>query len=118
MSEYFDRHEIRNAFERIIILALIAIFLAALIISVANDIFAFVKTDANVVLNLSQGTKLNEIAKSLKKAKIINNPYIFTLFVRSRGNVKKLESFTESISLNSQMTYREIMTSFYKSNNN
>lgn len=114
MSEYFGKKALRNAFERIIILTLIAIFLASLVASAANDIFAFVKPDTQVSLNITQGTELNDIARSLKKAGIINNPLLFSAFVRSRGNKEKVESFVGSITFYGKMTYREIMTSFYK----
>ena len=114
MSEYFGKRAIRNAFERIIILTLIAIFLAAIVISAANDIFAFVKPDTQVSLNITQGTELDDIARSLKNAGIINNPSLFSAFVRSRGNEEKVKSFVGNITFYGKMSYREIMTSFYK----
>ena len=114
MSEYFDKKAVRNTFERIIILTLISVFLAALVLSAANDIFAFVKPDTYVSLNIKKGTELYDIAKALKNANIISNPSLFYLFVRTKGKTEKLESYEGNITLNGKMSYREIMTSFYK----
>ena len=112
MSNRFEKKAVRNTFERMIILTLIALFLAAALISAANDIFAFIKPDTTLSLNITESTSLYDIAKELKKANIISNPTLFSLFVRMRGKAEKLESFVGSIDLSGKMSYREIMISF------
>ena len=109
MSDTSDAKIVRNTFEMIIMITLLSALIALAIISVANDMYAFVKSSEQVVLNVSEPLTLSELSKQLQSEGIIKNPTVFSMFVRSKGRADALESFSGEIALRRDMSYREIM---------
>ena len=109
MSVSDDKKLVRNTFEIIIIATLLSAMLALAIISVVNDMYAFVKPDSNVSLDISEPLSLRAISLKLQDEGIIKNPTVFCIFVKSKGKQESLESFIGQAALRQDMSYREIM---------
>ena len=99
----------RRAFGIIIPLCLAALMLGGAIISVGNDIYAFVKPDVGVTLRVDEPLDLASLSRRLQDEGIIKNPTVFSLFIKSKGRQEKLEAFVGEVALNRNMSYREIM---------
>ncbi len=65
---------------------LISCTLAYFIIVVANDVFAFVKSDVSIQVEIPEHATLDEIAEELHEKKVISYPDIFVLYTNIRGN--------------------------------
>ena len=100
---------VRNIFERIVIMTLIAIFIALSVISVTNDMYAFVKPNNTVQIKLDSPTELSQLSKLLQDKKIIKNPTVFSWFIKSKGRQERIENFVGEVTLRQDMSYREIM---------
>ncbi|MBO7250385.1 MAG: endolytic transglycosylase MltG [Clostridia bacterium] len=105
---------IRRAAAIIIPLCFLSLFLALLIVSYANDIYAFVKPERAVTVDLSACESVKDIAKALEAQDVIKNPNLFTLYVRSKNAEERLLSAADEIELNTAMSYREILKVFAK----
>ena len=102
----------RFAYAKITLLCLLALFCAAVCISFANDLYAFVKPHNEVTLSIDASMTVKELALSLEREGIVANPNVFRLYVRSKGKETLLEKFQGTISLASDMSYREILIAF------
>ena len=109
MSDISKNKLLRNTFEIIIMITLLSALIALAVISVANDIYAFVKPDGQVVFNVSEPLGLGELAKQLQAEGVIKNPTVFSLFIKSKGRTEKLQNFSGEVMLRQNMSYREIM---------
>ena len=116
MSDISNKKLIRNTFEIVIMITLLSSLIALAVISVANDMYAFVKPDGKVTLNVNEPQKLDALSKQLQAEGIIKNPTVFSLFIKSKGREKKLESFSGEIELQRNMSYREIMLALSQNN--
>ena len=105
----FNKKTLKNAFERITIITLFSLFLAALLLSAINDIYAFVTPTGSAYLSVEYPSTLYDISQLLEQNGVINNSAVFCLYVRSKGRADRLESFTGEVILNRDMNYREIM---------
>lgn len=94
-------------------LCLFSILLAGILISVANDVYAFVKPDSEISLTLSSPLTDTELSKLLQKNGVIKNPTVFKFYLRSKGLSEKLSGITGEWVLNSNMSYREIVTEIF-----
>lgn len=102
---------IRRALGLILPLCILSILIAGFFITVVNDIYAFVKEERIVTLNIMNGTTLEEISFMLSDNNVIKNREIFCAYVRSKDKVEAVESFFGEVTLNSSMSYREILLS-------
>lgn len=102
----------RLAFSKITVLSMSALLVAAIGVSVANDLYAFVKPDREISLSFEEPTSLKELAESLEEHGVIANPTVFRLWVKQMGKEELLEEFYGAITLNSAMSYRQILVRF------
>ena len=102
----------RLAFSKITVLSMTALLVAALGVSVANDLYAFVKPDREIVLSLDEPTSLKKLSKKLEEQGVIANPTVFRLNVQRKQKSDLLENFCGTLTLNSAMSYRQILFSF------
>ena len=108
-------HKLRRlAFSKITVLSMTALLVAALGVSIANDLYAFVKPDCEIVLSIDESTSLKELSKSLEEQGVIANPTVFRLYVKRQGKEDPLEKFCGTVTLNSNMSYRQILLEFSK----
>ena len=106
---FSNKRLLKNAFERLIIITLLSVFLATFCLSVINDMYSFVNPDESVSLYIDSPTPLYELSLELARNGIIKNPSVFYLYIRSKGREEKLESFTGEATLTKNMSYRDIM---------
>ena len=90
-------------------MALVAVFIASLVIALANDIYAFIKPDGAITLSVDTPRSLPEISHMLEDCGVIANPYAFALYVKSKDKTELLESFVGNAELDRSMSYREIL---------
>ena len=109
MSDTSNAKLVRNTFEIIIMITLLSALIALAFISVANDMYAFVKPHEQVVLNISEPLTLSELSKELQALGVIKNPTVFSFFIRSKDRAERIEGFSGEVTLRRDMSYREIM---------
>ena len=106
---FSDRRTVRRAFRCVLVLCLTAILFAALLISVVNDLYAFIKPERDLALQIDSPRSLREISLLFEQEGLIANPTIFSIYVRFKGKAEMVESFVGSAYLSSSMSYREIL---------
>ena len=111
---------LRNAHARriagvIVPLFFFSILLSGALLSAANDMYAFVKPHTPCTLSVESPLPLKELADRLQEAGVLENPYVFSLYVRTKGKEERAESFVGDLSLSSDMSYREILLALAKS---
>ena len=102
----------RRAMSVILPLCMLSFLICGLICSAANDIYAFEKEDKELTLTIRSPSSLNTVSEMLGKNGIVDNSAFFSLYIRSKGKVDKIENFTGEITLNALMSYREILEAF------
>ncbi|MBE6577094.1 MAG: endolytic transglycosylase MltG [Ruminococcaceae bacterium] len=103
----------RRALGIIIPLFLVSVFLACLIISVANDMYAFVKPDKKEILTVSSPINDKQLSLILKEKGIIKNDLVFLMYLRSKGKGDDISLLLGEWTLNSNMSYREILLEIF-----
>jgi cell division protein YceG involved in septum cleavage len=103
----------RRAFMILVPLFLAAALLACAVISVANDMYAFVKSDSKVLLSLTTPTSERELSVLLKKSGVIKNDTVFYLYLKSKRNGEDVTPLSGEWKLNSNMSYREILLEIF-----
>ena len=106
-----NRATTRLAFERVITLSLLALFCAALLLSVVNDAYAFFKPQGAVILTVSEPCTLFDFASLLEANGIVLNPHVFALYVRWMERAPMIEAFCGTLTLDRSMSYRQILQS-------
>lgn len=101
------------AFGKIIPLCLVSIMLAGAVISVANDVYAFVKPQRSVVLNIQEPHDAASLSKLLQAQGVINNAFVFELYLNSHGHSDDILSINGELILNSSMSYRELINEIF-----
>lgn len=94
-------------------IVLVSLLLAFGIINVANDVYAFIKPNEEIVVSIPEGSSTSNIASTLKGSGVIDHPFIFKLYSR----LKKADGQYQfgEYTLNSNMTYDEIIKELKKS---
>ena len=103
------KKRLSHAFEVAIILCLVALFILGLFIAVINDIYAFVKPERAIKITLGKPVSLMQAANILERSGVIENPVIFTLYVKAKGKEEIFDSYLAEAELNFAMSYREIL---------
>ena len=104
---------ITHALGIILPLCLLGALLGGLVVYVANDMYAFVKPDREITLTLSSPPSEQELSELLKTNGIIENEFIFRLYLRSKNKTDDLTTLTGDLKLNSSMSYREILLELF-----
>ncbi len=103
---------IRRVAAQVVPLIFLSFFLGAFTVAVANDMYAFIKPDTASSITFEADTPLLSVAKTLENEGIINNPVIFSLYVKTKGAEPRLRRFSGEVRLSASMSYREIIASF------
>ena len=103
-----------RALGTVIPLCLVALLIAGIIISVGNDLYAFVKPDVPVILKVDTSMTDEEFACELQELGVIENAFAFRMYVKSKGKADLIASLTGEWRLNSNMSYRENVTELTK----
>ena len=110
-SKAYLKVRVKRALSEVLPLCMLSILISALVCSMANDMYAFVKKDNEVCLSFDSPCTLQEFSKTLGEYNVVENPAIFDLYVRSKEKTKMVEAFSGELCLNSNMSYREILSS-------
>ena len=105
------KESITRAFSIILPICVLSLLISGIVITLANDMFAFVKDDMEVTINIDEGSTIQEISDMLFDGGLIRNPEMFTAYVKSKDKVDSVEKFCGEITLNSSMSYRQILLS-------
>lgn len=104
---------ITHALGIILPLCLLGALLGGLVVYVANDMYAFVKLDREITLTISSPPSEEELSHLLKATGIIENEFIFRMYLRSKNKIDLLSTLTGEFKLNSSMSYREILLEIF-----
>ena len=104
----------RMAFATVSVIILISLLLSAIVITIANDMFAFMKKNIVMRIEIPSHSSIKSISRALQQGGIINNPTIFELYVKAKGKQETLESFSGELTFRSDMGYRAILNEFLK----
>ena len=108
-AEHITKISTRRALGALSPLLLISVFIASAVISVANDMYAFVKPDSETNIIIDRELSPKELSSLLREKKIIKNDLVFTLYLRSKKKTDLIPSLRGEFTLNSSMSYREIL---------
>ncbi len=103
----------RRALGIVVPLFLLSVLLACIIISVANDMYAFVKPDKAATLTVPSPITDKQLSHMLKDIGIIKNDFVFYLYLRSKGKSDDISLLLGEWTLNSNMSYREILLEIF-----
>ena len=114
ISTKANAQRINRACSVIIPLCFFSLLIALFLAFCANDVYAFVKPEGEVSLQLSGERSLYETALMLEDAGVIKNPALFCAYVSSKERSDILTSAEGDIPLERSMSYREILKVFAK----
>ncbi len=95
----------------------IALIVSLVAIFIANDVFAFVKKDAEVSISVEQNTTIGSMSKMLDEQGVINYGSIFKLYVKMKGDQEEAV-LAGSYALNPNMDYGQIVRALANSTGN
>ena len=101
--------DIKRALSKMLPICLFSLFLSCFVLSIANDMYAFVKNDREVDMIFESPNTIENVSIFLASENIIQNPTIFSLYVKSKNKVESVEEFCGEVILNENMSYREIL---------
>lgn len=102
----------RFVFSRVLTLTLLSLLLAGILLSVINDLYAFVKPSLPVTLTLAEPLPLDQLCRLLSDHGVLSNPSVFQWYATKNGKKEALEQFRGSVELNASMGYRELLLAF------
>ena len=103
----------RCALVFVVPICVLSLFLAAAVISVANDIYAFVKADNEIEISVTESLDASQFAILLGKHGVVKNPFAFELYLRSKGRDNEIPYLRGEWMLNSNMSYRDIILEIF-----
>ena len=106
------KNEVKRVIAVLLPICFFAILLSCGTISVVNDMYAFIKPEREVTLLITGAQSVDEISGILGENNIISNPFCFSAYVKNKNKVAEILSFQGEITLNSKMSYREILAVF------
>lgn len=104
----------RRSFCSITMLAVWAIVFSLLLLSAANDVYAFVKPDVRVTVDVEQPFSAEELAQWLADRQIIRHPTLFVWYLRNRHQIETAEQYRGTLTLHASMSYRKILAELKK----
>ena len=107
----------KRAYSFLVPIFFLSLFLACVVISVGNDMFAFFKPEHEAVIEISSPISLREMSRALEDNGIISNPTVFSMYVRSKDAEDDITSFIGRVELRSDMSYRELLLVFASTSN-
>lgn len=105
-----DSATVRRGFCTVTRVVLLALLCAALLLSVVNDMYAFLKAEGEVHLTLDEPHSVRDFSRLLEDCGVLLNPHVFSLYVRAKERTALVESFSGELVLDRSMSYREILS--------
>ena len=107
-----DNKLYRYTLSKTLTLTLLALLIAAFLISTTNDLYAFVKKDRAVSLTLAEPLPIEQLCRLLANERVVAHPTVFQWYVARKGKQGALEQFQGIVDLNTSMSYRQILAAF------
>lgn len=114
ISNRSNAKRVARACSVIIPLCFFSLFISLFLAFCANDMYAFIKPAGEIKIELVSAHSLKETASLLEEKGIIENPALFCAYVKSKGADKRITSAEGIITLDTSMSYREILKVFAK----
>ncbi len=95
-------------------LCLFSLFLSGIVISITNDMYAFVKPEREVVLSIDKSMTPDELSELLQRENVIKNAFAFKLYLHSKDKDSEIPALRGEWQLSSDMSYREIVSQILK----
>lgn len=108
-DSFSNGHTFGRVLSVVLTLTLLSAFIAAALLSFANDAYAFFTPTGEVLFSADSPLSLSDFSRHLEACGVISNPLAFTLYVRSKDKTELVESFLGSVTLDRSMSYREIL---------
>ena len=102
----------KRAMAKVVPLCLLAILIAGTVCSVANDMYAFVKEDNDIVISFENSLSVDDKIRIMSDNGVFENPHVFKLYVKLKHREALVEGFVGEVTLNPSMSYREILSNF------
>ena len=96
----------------------VSIIISVTAIKVGNDVFAFVKPDKEITINIKENATLSDIAKELSENGVVKYPSIYKLYTKLRYETKSYYTgkfVPGEHTLNSNLGYDKIISKLVKS---
>ena len=113
----WERKFRRRVYGTVAVMTLWAILFSAILLSVTNDMYAFIKPDIPIEIQISEPMNDRALANLFSERGVIRNPTVFTLYLRAKKQSYAAESCVGTLTLNANMSYREILTELKQLNN-
>ena len=107
-----DAQRIRRAAAVIAPLIFLSVFIGAITVSVANDMYAFVKPEVCAIVLIEEGSTALAVGEALEAEGIIKNPHVFAIYAHRKGADRRISEFSGELEFCASMSYREIIASF------
>lgn len=91
----------------------VSVLLAAWICGIGNEVLGLIRPDKEITVNIAENSSTMQIAKELKKAGIIDHPYVFRFYCKLKKADGKFK-FGE-YTINCQKDYNQIISALKKS---
>ncbi len=111
-----ERKFCRRVYGTVAVMTLWAVLFSAILLSVANDMYAFIKPSAAIEIHVSEPMTAKEISTLFSDRGVIRNPTVFYFYLRAKQQLHQAETYVGTLSLNSDMSYREILAELKKTN--
>jgi cell division protein YceG involved in septum cleavage len=99
----------KRVFGTVVSLSLWAILCSALLLTVANDMYAFIKKDLSVEIQTEEILSCKDLATHLSEEGVIANPTVFSFYLKEKLPKELWMLPPLQLSLNANMSYREIL---------
>ncbi len=97
----------------VISLCLTSVLLAGILLTVVNDMYAFVKPDTAITVELNEGMSDFHLAELLRESGVISNATVFALYLRSKDKSDDVAKLSGKHQLRASMSYREILKEIF-----
>ena len=112
-ENYKSTVSLSGAFGALIALCLVAALIAGTVIYAANDVYAFVKPDMVVTINIPSPINAKQLSVLLCESGVINDDIIFLLYLQHKGKADMVSHLMGEWTFNSNMSYRDILQIFF-----
>lgn len=89
---------------------LCAAFLSYYVLTIGNDIFALVKGNAEIVIEIPEDATLDEVAALLEEEGLIEYDWVFSIYLGQSGDGEEIEFIPGKHTLNTSMNYSQLLS--------
>lgn len=110
LNIFADLNFIPKAILYVVVVLLCAAFLSYYVLTIGNDIFALVKGDAEIVVEIPEDATLDEVAAILEEEGLIEYAWVFSIYLGQSGDGEEIEFISGKHTLNTSMNYSQLLS--------